>query len=337
MVPMIDAMITPAAAHMKSPAGGGAVGLDLLYGSLGTRGWRRRGMETGARVDSWLSNLANRPMGETDGASIIVRIETTNPISLTDFVEGFLGVGSQFEKYTARAEQGIAAEFYVQEVRAGSIIVELLPVLTDPATGPLFKEALDNIARGKLVVDFLSNLKERLSKYLTGGRDAEASKSDLRDFHRTLHGIATDPKGSVELVAAEYRDGERDITSRFIFRTPEARRGLEAIQEHQLELAAATGEDRQRALLKFIRPSLELARMHKRSGEKAIVERLSPKALAVIYASDLARERIQHEMQDGDANIFRLLFDVDLSVELSNGKPAAYRIMAVHQVIDPED
>lgn len=42
--------------------------------------------------------------------------------------------------------------------------------------------------------------------------------------------------------------------------------------------------------------------------------------------------------READGNAFRRLFDVDVNVELTgNGRPIAYRIVAVHSVIDAPD
>jgi len=52
----------------------------------------------------------------------------------------------------------------------------------------------------------------------------------------------------------------------------------------------------------------------------------------------LAEQRIKHEIKEADENVFKKAFEVGVSVELVNGKPAAYRVTEVYQVIDlPDD
>ncbi len=76
----------------------------------------------------------------------------------------------------------------------------------------------------------------------------------------------------------------------------------------------------------------------KRSGEKAIIEAVHPKPLAVVYETELAADRIKHETEQGDRNLYKLGFYVDCYVERLNGKPVAYRVTQVHNIIDlPDD
>ena len=47
---------------------------------------------------------------------------------------------------------------------------------------------------------------------------------------------------------------------------------------------------------------------------------------------------MKHELLKGQVNVFRLLFDDDVNLEMSaTGKPLAYRITAVHTVVDGDD
>jgi predicted nucleic acid-binding Zn ribbon protein len=60
--------------------------------------------------------------------------------------------------------------------------------------------------------------------------------------------------------------------------------------------------------------------------------------LPLIYASDLAEQRIKHEISEADDNVFRKGFIVDVNVETRGGRPVAYRIANLHQVIElPDD
>ena len=99
-----------------------------------------------------------------------------------------------------------------------------------------------------------------------------------------------------------------------------------------------TTADHQRVLMRFVRPSIEPTKAHRRTGQRALIEDIHDKPLSVLYVSDMARERVDHEMKEAEGNVFRLLFDVDVNVEFSAGKPVAFRIMAVHDVTDiPDD
>jgi hypothetical protein len=74
------------------------------------------------------------------------------------------------------------------------------------------------------------------------------------------------------------------------------------------------------------------------AGELVTVEKISRKPLALVYASQLAEERIKHEITVEPDNVFKKGFVVDLNVDEKGGKPIAYSVTHVHQVIDlPDD
>ncbi|WP_206742014.1 hypothetical protein [Erythrobacter longus] len=95
--------------------------------------------------------------------------------------------------------------------------------------------------------------------------------------------------------------------------------------------------DHKRVLMVFTRTNVSHAQTGKRSGELVEIETLNSRPLPIVYASRLAEERIRHEIADGDDNVYKKAFDVDVNVEMRAGKPIAYRLVAVHDVIDLPD
>lgn len=83
--------------------------------------------------------------------------------------------------------------------------------------------------------------------------------------------------------------------------------------------------------------SAEGLKIDKRTSEKGIVERIGPTPRTLVYASDLAGQRIKAEILQADGNPFQKGFIVDLDVETVNGAPRLYRIVEVHDVIDLDD
>jgi hypothetical protein len=62
-------------------------------------------------------------------AHIIVTIDTKEPIELGDFVAAFTSLSSQYHQYIAenRPELSSEARIFITEIRAGSIIADLIP------------------------------------------------------------------------------------------------------------------------------------------------------------------------------------------------------------------
>jgi hypothetical protein len=276
-----------------------------------------------------------------DGAHIRLKLDTDNPISLTDFVGSFTGLGSEFERFIGREKPELRSEseIFVNEVRAGCIEADLVAVFNGALAAGLLPTMVDYIDKGQILTTFVKDLQARLSKYFTpGGREPTASKPEISDFMKTVRAIANDPNGNVHLEAATFEDGVRKVRAQFRFGAPEAREAERQLLDHRAELEMKTDADHERVLLHFVRPSVEAGKPGKKGGERAIIGSLHPKALAVLYASDLAERRVRHELMSVEGNVFRKLFDVDVNVEMSAaGKPIAYRITALHAVIDAPD
>jgi hypothetical protein len=271
---------------------------------------------------------------QEEAPQLIVYLDTKRPIDIDNFISEFVGLKNQYEKFLRQAYPDIALEtkFFVKEVHSGSIEVILVSLL---ATG--YSEMV-SAASHYAVEKFVTSIKEKITRYIHGKRVEDASKSDLADFNKTVAAIANDPDGKGRIQAAYFEDGERKIREAFVFDTSEARAAEREIAQHRLELEKKTADSHERVLMRFVRSSIQAAKTGKRTGELAIIDAISDRALPIVYASELAEQRIKHEVKEADENVFKKAFEVAVSVELVNGKPAAYRVTDVYQVIDlPDD
>ncbi|WP_293879847.1 transposase [Sphingomonas sp.] len=212
-------------------------------------------------------------MGET-GAHIRIKLDTHDPVALSDFIGNFVGIGSQFEKYVAEHYPQLKtdSEFFVKEVRAGCIEADLIAWAVSTVTSLPGINIIDTIDKGQILTKFVGDLGGRLRKYFVpGGRDVKATKSDLADYHKALAAIARDPNAGGLIEAAVFETDGRNVRSAFKFTALEAREGERQIAAHRIELETTTGENQDRVLLKFVRPSIEAAKPGKKDGERAIV------------------------------------------------------------------
>jgi len=266
---------------------------------------------------------------------IVLNLKTKNPIELTDFVSAFTSISNQYEKFIRAhyPDMSSDANFFVREVRAGSIEAELIPWALQGLSA-----VVNVIEQVEIVVKFVQNYGGALSPYLGGSKSPEVTRSDLKDFMGAVSAIANDPNGHATLRAVAFEDGKKKIKAAISFDTSEARQAQRQIEDQQVMIEAKESADHQRVLMVFTQSNIKDATMGKRTGERVRVEEISPRDLPLIYASDLAEQRIKHEVREADDNVYKKGFVVDVNVQLVNGKPAAYRITNVHQVIDlPSD
>lgn len=156
-------------------------------------------------------------------AHIILKLCTSEPIEVGDFVSAFAALESQYVKFIREHYPDLAseAEIFVKQVSKGSIIAELIPFW--PALVAHMDQAL-------IVDNFIRLYAGRLTTYLLGRKERDASKSDLKDFMGGVVAIARDPNASAELEAVQFIDGKKKVTASLQFRTPEARVALETIE-----------------------------------------------------------------------------------------------------------
>ncbi len=272
---------------------------------------------------------------ESIKSRLVLTIDTRKPIELREFVGLFVGLGNQFELHYAR-EHGVVrgtAKFYVQEIRKGSIIAELTPYIVPG--GVLAGGALAGIKHANDLISFVKNVRSGISSLTKPkGRLANPTKGELSDYLKTVRSVAHDSNGSLSL--AVYEDDDRRIA--FEFDTQQARMAEANLIEQGLELERTDQADYERMLMVFTRTNVEHATTGKRSGELVEIEALHKKPLPIVYASKLAEERIRHEIAGTDENVYKKAFDVDVNVEMRGDMPIAYRLVAVHNVIDlPEE
>lgn len=268
-------------------------------------------------------------------AHIILKIKTKNPIELGDFVSEFTSVASQYDKFIRESHPDPLpdARIFVKQVKKGSIIAELLPFAPFAILGA--HEIVTNLEQINAVNEFVRNYGNKIKTYFKKGGEVEgASRSDLKDFMGSLASIANDPDGSASLEACVFEDGKKKIRAAVKFTTREAVRAVEHLEEHRKKLERKDSADYPRVLMVFRQANVRDSAIGKRTGEWVLIEDIADRELPLIYASDLAEQRIKHEIREADDNLFKKGFVVDINVQTKGGRPVGYRVTNLHQVID---
>jgi hypothetical protein len=249
-------------------------------------------------------------------------------------VSTFSSLASQYAKFV-RAELPELSEdanIFVREVRAGSIEADLIPWAMSGLSA-----LVNAIEQVEIVTKFVRTYGGLLTTYLNGSKEEDSTRSDLKDFMGAVVAIANDPNASATLQAVAFEDGKREIKAALTFDTKQARVAQQQIEEQRRFLESSSSADYERVLMVFKQSNVKDAATGKRTGERVAIEDVSSRDLPLIYASELAEQRIKHEVRDADDNVYKKGFVVDVNVQYSGGKPAGYRVTNVHQVIDLPD
>lgn len=262
---------------------------------------------------------------------LVLKLHTREPVEVGDFVAAFTSIAGQYEDFIRQSHPELRSEsaMFVREVRAGSIEADLIPMLVTAAS-----TAIVMMDQALILENFLKLYADKIQAYLQGGRVEAATKSELKDFMGGVIAIANDPNASASLDIAYFEDGKKKIKAGLRFKTPEARVAARAIEDHRREIDEESSADHRRVLMAFSQSNTKNVDLNKRSGDRVVIEDIGPSDKPLIYASELAEQRIKHEIREADDNVFKKGFIVDVNVQTLGGKAVGYRVTHVHQVID---
>jgi hypothetical protein len=265
---------------------------------------------------------------------IELRIDLADPPDLFDLIGAFAAVGHQFEQFVAREYPRLpqvqgGARLFVKEIRQGSIILDLIPHI------PALIASMDAV----LIVDnFVTRYGAILRAFIGGQPPKDITKRETKDFLDAVRLIAKDKKGNATIRSAVFRQNGPEKHIEIQFTTEEAQKAQELLERKVIENEKPVFETLENVLMVFWQSNLKEPEPGKRTGEMATIEAAWPKPLPIVYETGLAKERIKHETEQGERNLYKLGFYVDCYVERFQGKPVAYRITNVRNIIPlPDD
>jgi hypothetical protein len=264
---------------------------------------------------------------------IVLTLDTKEPIELGAFVGVFTSLGNEYDRFIRQAEPDLAgeADLFVRKVRSGSIIVDLIPWLS------MVAPFIDDMEKSLIIEKFLRVWKERFESLLSGKGNAPETRSELNDWADAVKAVATDANGSAKIEAVTFENGKKKIRAAFKFKSSDAREVLKAVERQKTLLEKTQHADHRRVLMRFTRSDIGDVTVGKPSGEKVKIEEISDRSLPLVYGSELAEERIKHEIREADENVYKKGFVVDVNFKSIGGRPVAYAITNVHQIIDLPD
>jgi len=197
-------------------------------------------------------------------------INNSQPIELSAFVGAFTSLAIEYRK-SVRANDDLENEatIYVKEVRSGSIIADLIPVVE--AALPIIASHADQIWQA---VEFVEKWKDRIKKLSQGIVPDGFGKSDLKVFMDATAAIARDPDASSRLEAATFEDGKRQVKASFQFQTSEAQAAIRTIDAEYKRIDSQSDQTAERVLMTFTRSDINDAPTDKRSGERVVIREL---------------------------------------------------------------
>jgi ribosomal protein S17 len=264
-------------------------------------------------------------------AYMSIRLDLSDPIEIGDFASLFAGMGGQFESYLKQnhPEMSGSVRMYVREVRKGSVVADLFTQIPD------LVGQMDNVL---IITGFAALFSKRIRSWIAGNQVPGMTKPELKDANDTIVAIANAQKGTATITSYKSEKNIWAEKTEVTITVSEARQATQTIETQIKELDKVEAADYQRVLMVFTRSDVHDAQIGKGSGDRVIIEEISEKPLALLYGSELAQQEIKHEIREADENFFKKGFSVDVNVATRNGRPVAYSVTNLHQIVDlPEE
>lgn len=255
-----------------------------------------------------------------------VTLDLEEPVEIVDLAGLFSGLGADFDRYVAEKHPDLKgnARMYVRSVREGSIIANLFADVPD----------LIGILDGILIVGgFGALFNQRIRSWMQGQFVPKAKKSDLENATSTLKSLAKDKDGKLKIERFYYRKSHWESEVIAEFTTNEARQALETIQRQKQAEEQPDIVDHAKVLMIYKRMDKSKTKPGTSTGDRVVIEQVDPKDKAVFYASDNARDKIKSAILNYE-DPWNLGFVVDVSVATRDGKPVAYSVIDVHEIIE---
>jgi len=255
-----------------------------------------------------------------------VTISNVRPVSLVDLTLSLLSVGHQFEKFLETelpSDFPVASELLVKEVRSGSIVFELvaqsLPLVPLLWQGGALSEWV-NFAKD--TIQWLSGKIDNAPKDLT--------KNDLKQWHSILEPVAKDQGSQLNFTVS---DGGK-VVNQFFIGSAEANAVQNRIKR-EIGLLEEPSESRYtKRVMTWYQAKFDNS---SQTGNKAIIESISPKPLRVIFENMAIKAQMFEQGQVFSRPWHHLAYIVDVHVQTISGQPRVATIVNFYpdETFDP--
>lgn len=255
-----------------------------------------------------------------DDQKLVLELKNTRPIELIDLTESYLSFAALYKSRTLKnpsLAHIVEPKLYVKEIKSGSIITELVDF------APLLFPFVENT---NSLIEFFKFLKNMYELFKKEPKEVhEITKSECTNLAKIINPVAKD-EGS-QLIINTVING--NPTFNYNMLNSDAIQISEEIEKYKLLLNEPDNNKYTKVLMYWYQVRDEI---HARTGDKAIIEKISIRPLKVIFNTDELKQQILED----SANFFRYAYVVDVELQTINSRPMLYNILNIHDKIEKE-
>lgn len=279
------------------------------------------------RIFAKNKDMENVEKIEGRDTSLLVHIEYSKPIELQDFVTSMEAIGGLFCDFAAKNGQYremTQAKLYVEKIENGCIDIFLCEAVS---AGLL--PFVENI---NIIFEFASYVKTVAEYYLSRkGSKPSLEMQEAKNFRDMLEVPANDNKG-VMTIGAITKGDNTNVFNNCTFNFQGSNSFQNQIEKdiEKMKSAQPSGNVFKRQLMTIYQIRGD---MSSNTGNKAVIDAITPKKLNVVFETD----ELKRKILNSEENPIRKAYLVDVVLMTVEGRQTAYKVTALHDVIDLSD
>lgn len=252
-----------------------------------------------------------------------IHIKNSQPVDVSDFTKTMSTFGTLFSNFAqknGKSKEEANAKLYVSKIIEGSIDIHLVE-LASLAVIPF-------VENSNLILDFAKHIKSIYDYFvLSKGDEPELNVPELKGVHDMVSIPANDRNGLMTVQVINDNAGNV-IFEGCTFNHIEGN-GIQNQSDNALKERKALSNEGD-IYRKQLMTIYQVRKDGADRGNKGVIDAISDRKLGLVFDSDTLEDDILRSAQ----NPMLKGYIVDVIVQTVQGKPAAYKIMALHDVID---
>lgn len=252
-----------------------------------------------------------------------IHIKNSQPVDVSDFTKTMSAFGTLFSNFAqknGKSKEEANAKLYVSKIIEGSIDIHLVE-LASLAVIPF-------VENSNLILDFAKHIKSIYDYFvLSKGDEPELNVPELKGVHDMVSIPANDRNGLMTVQVINDNAGNV-IFEGCTFNHIEGN-GIQNQSDNALKGRKALSNEGD-IYRKQLMTIYQVRKDGADRGNKGVIDAISDRKLGLVFDSDTLEDDILRSAQ----NPMLKGYIVDVIVQTVQGKPAAYKIMALHDVID---
>jgi hypothetical protein len=266
------------------------------------------------------------------------RFHAAGPIELDALGECFIALSRAFDRHTHEhfpAEPRPQVKLYVTRVEQGSIIATIVPYLV------MLAEPIAWMSATNTIKSFSTNFIALLKRYAGDEKSTVAASIDdsklLQQFLKPLTGRKHAELG-ITHARYESKDGTKEIIVEYRMLSPElniaASNAAKIIEtEEASKLTTSKHIMKNEVRMRLFQTNDQPGKEKGRTGDRAIVPDISDRDLPLYFPQQ--SNEYKRQILERTENPFQKNYIVDVNVEYDGDIPKMYRLIHIHQIVDP--